>query len=325
MTLAVVIATYNGAEFIAEQLDSVINQTLRPDEIIICDDSSSDNTWEIIDSYRRRYPDLFKVFRNEARMGPHQNFKSAFHHTNADLIAPCDQDDIWFPEKLERSVKAIQLGYDFVFCQERIQYEISGICEVFHSMPSLKECVFGCQVPGHLIVFKRDLLNVFSIAPEITYDWGVLLMAASRGTGVAIEYVGCLWRRHSTAVTTEYSDFNVKNTVKEGKWKKFSSTIGLLRKGKSSPVIARRLSSVSRIIGSIDNSGKRVRLAYKVALSVSKQSVIEQLKASYYYMCLNSKEDSFKTLSLKAKIGSSLYAFCYPSIWWYDFHDHDAL
>ena len=110
MTVAVVIATYNGAEFIVEQLDSVLNQTLRPDEIVICDDSSTDNTWKIIEGYSHRYPDIFKVFRNEARKGPHKNFKTAFQYTAADLIAPCDQDDIWFPEKLERSVQAIKEG-----------------------------------------------------------------------------------------------------------------------------------------------------------------------------------------------------------------------
>ena len=325
MTVSVVIATYNGAEFLREQLDSVLNQTLMPDEIVICDDCSTDGTWDIIEEYRMRFPSLFKTLRNEERKGPHKNFKSTFRYASADLIAPCDQDDVWFPEKLERSVKAIEEGYDYVLCQEVIQFEVSGQRDAFHQMPSLKDCIFGCPVNGHLIVFKRELLEAFTIAPEITFDWGILLMAASRGSGVAIDYIGCIWRRHKSAVTSEYSDYGKKNTMKLGKWKKFFSTLRLLHQGKSSPVIARRMSSVSQIISSSAHPDKRVHLAYKVASSVSRQNVIGQLKASFDYMRLNSKEKGFNALTLKKRIGSALYAFCYPSVWWYDYHNHDAL
>lgn len=325
MTIAVVIATYNGALFIREQLDSVLNQTLLPNEIVVCDDNSADNTWEIIEEYNQKYPKLFKIYQNKERKGPHKNFKSAFNYTTSDLIAPCDQDDIWFPEKLERSVRAIEDGYDYVLCQESIQYELSGTHKVYHSMPTLKESIFGCPVNGHLIVFRRELLKAFTISPEITFDWGILLMAASRGTGVAIDYVGCIWRRHKNAVTSEYSDYGDKHIVKGGKWYKFFQTLKLLLRGEKSPVITKRMISNSQIINSVEKKTKTTQIAYKVTLSMSKQNSLSHLMASFNYLRLNAKEGRFIRLSIKEKIGSSLYAFCYPSIWWYDYHNHDAL
>lgn len=325
MTISVVIATFNGSAFLREQIESVLNQTLLPDEIIVCDDNSTDNTWTIIEEYIQKYPLLFRAFRNSERKGPHKNFKSAFNYTTSDLIAPCDQDDIWFPEKLERSVRAIEDGYDYVLCQESIQYELSGKREVYHSMPSLRECIFGCPINGHLIVFRRELLSAFTIAPEITFDWGILLMAASRGSGVSIDYVGCIWRRHQNAVTSEYSDFGNKIVAKGGKWYKFLQTIKLLGRGERSNVVTRRMLSISQIINYVNKNTKTTRLAYSVSVSMSKQTIYEHLKASFDFMRLNTHEMHFKTLSFREKIGSSLYAFCYPSIWWYNYHNHDAL
>ena len=80
MTLSVVIATYNGEAFIREQLDSVLSQTLQPDEIIVSDDYSIDNTWSILEEYQKQYPTLFKLLKNESNPGPHSNFIYAFQH-----------------------------------------------------------------------------------------------------------------------------------------------------------------------------------------------------------------------------------------------------
>ncbi len=325
MTVSVVLATYNGEKFLREQFDSLFGQTLMPDEIIVADDRSTDATWDIIMEYKTRFPNLFVVYQNEKRLGPHANFKNAFKYAKCDLIAPCDQDDIWFPEKLERSVKAIDDGYEFALCQEVIQYELSGRKEIWHSMPALKYCIFGCPVAGHLIVFKRELLDVFDIAPEITFDWGLLLMAASRNSGVAIDYVGCIWRRHKSAVTSEYSDYGGKKLEHRGKWYKFFKTIKMLSRGEKSKVIAKRMKSNAAIIGVCQGKDKEVRLAYKVASLMSNQTVFSLVKASFDYMFLNRIHEDYRQLSLKAKIGNSLYAFCYPAVWWYDYHNHDAL
>ena len=330
MTISVVLASYNGAEYIREQLDSLLAQTLQPDEIIVSDDGSTDATWDIVMGYKSRFPILFHVYRNETRLGPHANFKHAFHYAHGDLIAPCDQDDIWLPEKLEKSVNALGEGYSFVFCQEVIQYERIGRHEAFRKMPLLKDCVLSNSISGHLIVFRRELLKVFDIAPEITFDWGLTLMAVVLGTGTKTDYVGCIWRRHRGVVTLEYSDGYKKEKRQKSKWSKYFCAVRLLLRGRRSEVIARRMHSVADIIDqtpmvSFEEDSKIRRLAFKVAESMSEQRVASLFRASFAYMLLSGYEDNTHRYSVREKIGAAMYAFCYPAVWWYDYHNHKAL
>lgn len=105
-TVSVVMATYNGAEYIREQLDSIINQTYPIHELIIQDDCSTDSTVAICQEYAARYP-FVHVFRNEKNKGFNENFKTVAMRATGDLVAISDQDDIWFPDKIEKQVAAI--------------------------------------------------------------------------------------------------------------------------------------------------------------------------------------------------------------------------
>ena len=105
-SLAVVLATFNGARFIGEQLESLSNQTRPPDELIVSDDGSSDATVDIV----RRFAAVaaFDVRIVEGpRKGLGENFWSAARQSRADMIAWCDQDDVWAPEKLELCERAL--------------------------------------------------------------------------------------------------------------------------------------------------------------------------------------------------------------------------
>lgn len=99
MTLSVVIATYNGARFLREQLDSIYAQTRLPDEVVVSDDGSTDETLTILEEYKQRYGLKYSV--NDGKHGVNANFFRAMEMSSGDLISICDQDDIWFPNKLE--------------------------------------------------------------------------------------------------------------------------------------------------------------------------------------------------------------------------------
>lgn len=101
--ISVVMATYNGAQYIVEQLDSIRCQTICSDEVIICDDCSSDNTVEIISRYIERYclSESWKIYCNEKNMGYASNFHQAVNLSNGDLIFFADQDDLWLPNKIK--------------------------------------------------------------------------------------------------------------------------------------------------------------------------------------------------------------------------------
>lgn len=94
--------TYNGARYLREQLQSIASQTLRPTEMVICDDGSSDQTLAIAEEFAHTVDFDVKIVRNDINLGVAKNFEKAIGLCSGELIALADQDDLWYPEKLER-------------------------------------------------------------------------------------------------------------------------------------------------------------------------------------------------------------------------------
>jgi len=101
MKISIAMATYNGAAFLREQLDSIIAQSRLPDELIVCDDQSTDDTVQILRDYAGRSPFPIRVEINEKRLGSTKNFEKAIGLCSGDIIALSDQDDVWMRHKLE--------------------------------------------------------------------------------------------------------------------------------------------------------------------------------------------------------------------------------
>lgn len=108
MKVSIAMATYNGDKYLKEQLDSFKNQTLLPDELIVTDDCSTDKTEATVLEFAKTAP--FKVIfsRNEKNLGYCGNFNAALMKTSGDLVFLSDQDDVWFPEKIEYMTKLAQ-------------------------------------------------------------------------------------------------------------------------------------------------------------------------------------------------------------------------
>src|ERR1044072_5987236 len=104
---SVAMCTYNGAEFVTEQLDSIAAQTRLPDEVIVCDDGSTDATVECIRQFARSASFPVRLVENEKNLGSTKNFERAIASCEGDLIALADQDDFWFPDKLRRLEQAL--------------------------------------------------------------------------------------------------------------------------------------------------------------------------------------------------------------------------
>ncbi|MBP7449505.1 MAG: glycosyltransferase, partial [Flavobacteriales bacterium] len=102
MTLSVLMATHNGAAFVEEQLNSIVQGTHLPDELIIVDDASTDGTWDLLTEWRKRVPiDGVILVRNDVNLGPTASFIKALDRSTGDLVLFADQDDKWSPEKIE--------------------------------------------------------------------------------------------------------------------------------------------------------------------------------------------------------------------------------
>lgn len=106
LTISVVLATHNGARFLPEQLDSLLAQTRLPDEIIITDDNSSDETMTIVAAFAQQARVPVTVIRNVPGLGFADNFLAAAHTATGDVIAFCDQDDVWRSDKLDMCAAA---------------------------------------------------------------------------------------------------------------------------------------------------------------------------------------------------------------------------
>lgn len=103
MNSTIVISTYNGEKYIEEQLSSILNQSLQPDEVIIRDDCSSDKTVEICNRFIKdnSLQQSWKIYVNKKNIGWAENFYRGFDQATGDIIFPCDQDDIWMKEKIK--------------------------------------------------------------------------------------------------------------------------------------------------------------------------------------------------------------------------------
>lgn len=105
MKISVAMATYNGEKYIREQLETILNQTVPVDEIIVSDDGSKDSTLDIV---RSLGDSRIKIITGNPRPGYCGNFEYALKHTTGDIIFLADQDDVWMPERVEHNLRIFQ-------------------------------------------------------------------------------------------------------------------------------------------------------------------------------------------------------------------------
>ena len=105
---SIAMATFNGEAYIRELLNSLARQILPPYELVVCDDGSSDGTVIILREFQKEAPFPVRIYQNPVRVGFADNFLQAASRCSGYWVAFCDQDDIWFPEKLLSVNEAIQ-------------------------------------------------------------------------------------------------------------------------------------------------------------------------------------------------------------------------
>ena len=104
MKISIAMATYNGGQYLEAQLHSFVDQTRKPDELIITDDCSTDGTETIVREFEKTEPFKVEFHRNEQNLGYCGNFNAALMRATGDLVFLSDQDDVWFPEKIEHMI-----------------------------------------------------------------------------------------------------------------------------------------------------------------------------------------------------------------------------
>lgn len=213
--VSVAMATYNGAKYLEEQLDSILSQTLPPKEICVSDDQSSDDTVVILEKYSAKGWLRYSV--NEERLGYVGNFKKAVSGTTPDhYIALSDQDDIWLPEKISTAMeKLLELDSqhpamvysDLIFVDENrnlINTSFRNELGQDTYQHCLETLLFGGFVNGCTILMNPVMKNYFDSMPEyefITHDTWVSLIAYTFGSVYELPESFIHYRKHTNNTT----------------------------------------------------------------------------------------------------------------------------
>lgn len=205
--ISIALCTYNGAQYLSKQLDSLLAQSCRDFEIVAIDDCSGDDTRAILQSYAQRDSRL-RVFANARNIGFKRNFELAVAACRGRFIAPCDQDDIWLPDKLSSLLAAIG-DKVMAYCDSELIDEtdrsLGARISDYWFTPNIEDpAVFAFTncVSGHAMLFRRELVERALPVPEnFFHDWWLAAVAASSGGIAYCNRSLVRYRQHTGSVT----------------------------------------------------------------------------------------------------------------------------
>ena len=210
--VSIVLCSYNGEKFLSQQIDSLLAQTYPNFEVIISDDRSTDSTPEIIKGYAAKDPRI-RLHLNPVNLGYNENFEQAFRLAQGQLIAVCDQDDVWRKDKVEIMVPLFVNEHTLLaHCKSvRFTTELPTACRytkrnAFDGNTLAKLMLFN-TVAGHNIIFKRPLLDhIPSFPPGVFYDWWLVIIAAIHGEVRSVDDILTYHRSHDSNLTLGKKD-----------------------------------------------------------------------------------------------------------------------
>lgn len=217
--ISIAIATYNGEKYILELLNSLLNQTVKPYEIVICDDKSTDATCKIVKSYCDEIP--IRLIENNNNIGVNKNFEKAIQLCKGDYVMICDQDDIWLPEKIQVTLshmKKMEKKYGneipILVTSNSELLQKTGIINLqsrpyFKQITEYKEFLFCynffCQ--GCTEMLNRALVEKLPPIPndfrKFSYDSFIAIVALLTGKRCHIDQVLMLYRNHENKTSGE--------------------------------------------------------------------------------------------------------------------------
>ncbi|MDY6263405.1 MAG: glycosyltransferase [Fibrobacter sp.] len=220
--ISIALATYNGEKYLSELLDSLLTQTVLPDEIVVSDDCSKDNTIQILRDYSKKLP--IKVLCNESNLGVNKNFEKAVKMCSGDYILICDQDDVWLPNNIEKKIcileKMPQHLPMLVFSQSIVTDKNLRILQKRKLSKDIVDwrLLLTKHGQGTTMAFNRMLCNVlpkqwpndFNIFP---YDYYIYLTALLTGNVYTSKDALMFYRTHDNNASLKVSKF--KNILKQ--------------------------------------------------------------------------------------------------------------
>ena len=218
MRISVALATYNGERFLAEQLGSILAQERVPDEVVIRDDGSSDNTQRIVETFTRAFPGTVDFAVNPIRLGVAGNFETALKATTGELVLLSDQDDRWHPHRVAQAERAFSADPELLllFANARLvdaegrplgmtQMQALGLTaseqsrlrsgHAFEAL-SIRSLVLGASA----CLRRTVIADALPIPPLWMHDEWIALICAAKGGVAYVDQPVIDYRQHGSNV-----------------------------------------------------------------------------------------------------------------------------
>ena len=233
MKTSVVMSTYNGERYIFEQLESLRKQTMKPDEVLIFDDGSSDSTVSLVSKYiQDNNLENWQITVNKHNKGWRQNFMDGMWQSTGDIVFPCDQDDVWLEDKIAKMTKLMKE-------HSEIQLLVTNYIKLFddgktsegpwranHELQKLplKKNYMSVDAPGCVYCVRRKLLNTSKKywRKEFGHDTLLWRMAELANTLYVIKEPTIKWRKHNDSSYAK-EVLLLKTQAEKKKWLSASS------------------------------------------------------------------------------------------------------
>ena len=249
--VSIVMCTYNGSNYIDEQIQSILLQQYAHFELIIVDDASTDDTYKKLLEWSRQYPAI-RLYQNENNLGYNANFARALELAKGEFISIADQDDIWMADKTSLLAEALQQpgtmlshGMSIRLENGRLDYKRRKLQHHFSGSDARLLILFN-PIMGHDMMFRRELLKfILPIPDRMSYDWWIAMNAVTRGNIASVKKILVHHRIHgnnsffikSTEVRSREMDIDevwqtfLTIPALDGKTRKFLETsLGLIQR-----------------------------------------------------------------------------------------------
>ena len=184
--IQILMSTYNGENYLREQLDSLLNQTYENMKILIRDDGSKDGTIQILKEYSEKYPNKIECIFDE-NIGVIKSFFELMKKSDekCNYFAFCDQDDFWLKEKIEKAIEQVKDEIPFLYCSnttlvdenlkilkinnEKKEVDLNNIL--------IENCATGCTVVINNKLLKLLKEKEINLENVLMHDWWALIVS----------------------------------------------------------------------------------------------------------------------------------------------------
>lgn len=234
--LLIILATYNGEKYLKSQIDSIFENTYKDFKLFIVDDNSSDNTREILLTYKKVYPEKIYLKFNEINLGVKRNFMFSLLENldKYEYFMFCDQDDIWKVDKISLSIKKIKeiedrkknlpilihTDLELIDSKGTLLNKSMYKKNNFKYINSLSKLLVENKVTGNTILINSKLayISCYNIENRVSdifmHDYYLALIAKSFETLYFIDKPLVLYRQHGNNILGASSKFKNKNEIK---------------------------------------------------------------------------------------------------------------